>query len=368
MEKLVTPIVDMLEKYVKEQNIRFHTPGHKGKGFKGVPSFLSEISMYDITEVPGTDDLRNPKGVILQAEELLAKAYGAAKSFFIVNGSTCGNLAAIAAAFNREDTVIVDDRCHWSVANALDLVGATVIYIEDISVEKIYEALKRPGYNGVKGVIITRPDYYGQCVDIEAISNACRVLDLLLITDEAHGAHLSFAKDGYPKSAVKYSDFTIQSAHKTLGALNQSSFLHLNNRGVQYVELVREKLNIFQTSSPSYPILASADYTRAYMVEHGAELLNQLRVNTEWAAAEIEKTTAFKVRKGDERTPDRLVVDTLFCGGVSGNKAEEFLRSKGIQVELSDESCVVCLCTVFDERKDFERLVEVLCEMEKSIV
>ena len=360
-----TPILDMLTKYNSEKTVRFHMPGHKGRcsfyGFKGI----TYMSPLDVTEIPGTDNLHEPKEAILDAERLLARAYGARKSFILVNGSTCGILAAIGAAFKKGDRVIADENCHRSVFNGADLFGVEIVTLKNVTAGKIRETAESGGF---RGVIVTRPDYYGICSDIKSIYKACRDLGLVLVTDEAHGAHLNFAGKGYPVSAVEYSDIIIQSAHKTIGGLNQSAFLHLNNEGIKFKDDIRKWLSVFQTSSPSYLIMASADCARATMERNGEELLEELRENINWAVKKITNETVFTVELnqglplGVERTPDRLVINTA-SGGFVGYSAEKFLRSEGVQVEMSDKERIVCLCSVFDERKDFEKLVGALKKM-----
>ncbi len=346
-KQVKTPILDMLKGYEQEQCIRFHMPGHKGT-----------VSPYDVTEVPGTDNLHAPKEAILEAEQLLAEAYGAEKSFLLVNGSTCGILAAIATAFQAGDKVLVDKDCHRCVWNGLDLVGVEGIVAEDLvaAADSTY-----------KGVIVTRPDYYGNCKDIKALAKTCEEKGLLLIADEAHGAHLAFGQEsGYPVSAVQYAHMTVQSAHKMLVALNQTAYLHLHGKGMEYAAAVRKWLGIFQTSSPSYLLLASADCARAYMEEHGAEGLRQLKELVACATAEIETMTSFAVVTGKNKTPDRLVINTR-VGGVSGYDAEAFLRTQKVQVEMSDENGIVCLCTIFDRWEDFAVLIEALKALGKAV-
>ena len=354
-----TPIADMLKRYEEEKNIRFHMPGHKGRAKFSEFACMNEVVTYDVTEVMGTDNLHEPKEAILQAEQLLAKAYGANKSFLLVNGATCGILAAVGAAFESGDRVIVDENCHRSVYDALGLFGA-IACIMKITFSGLADMTAND--ENIKGVIITRPDYYGNCLDISKISDLCREQNLILITDEAHGAHLKFAQLGYPVSAVEYSDFTIQSAHKTIGALNQSAYLHLCNRGKAYEGKIRRMLSIFQTSSPSYLILASGDCARAFMQERGSELLEELRDNINWVSNEIEINTPFKVERKLGKTPDRLVINTGVAG-LLGYDVERYLRSRSITLEMADSERIVCLCSVFDKREDFEKLADELKEI-----
>lgn len=361
--KVETPIADMLNRYKKEHLVRFHMPGHKGKHVFESLKCISSVTAIDITEVPGTDNLHEPKEAILDAELLLSRAYSADKSFLLINGSTCGLLAAMGAAFKPGNKVIVAENCHRAVFHAVQLFRLKAILVKDITAGKIRDILKRE--RGCKGVVITRPDYYGVCCDIRAIAEACHENQLKLIADEAHGAHLHFAKTGYPESAVPYADFTIQSAHKTLGALSQCAFLHLKNAGTFLEKEVRRQLTVFQTSSPSYILLASADCARAHMEEYGAELLEDLRHNIQMVIREIQDKTCFQVEQEDilpigiTRSPDRLVINTASAGFI-GYAVERFLRSKSIQIEMSDKTRIVCLCSVFDQKEDFVRLVKAL--------
>lgn len=365
-----TPIFDMLERYKKEKCIRFHMPGHKGLCPGSPMEKWADAFAYDVTEVPGTDNLHAPKEAILEAEQLLAKAYGAEKSFLLVNGSTCGVLAAISAAFSAGDKVLVDASCHRCVWNGLQLVGAEGIAVEDLSATAIRAAAEKEP--DCKGVILTRPDYYGICKDVQGIFQVCEENGLWLITDEAHGAHLAFGEaSGYPVSAVRFSHFTVQSAHKMLGSLNQTAYLHLYGKGATYAATVRKWLGVFQTSSPSYLLLASADCARAYMEQQGAEGLETLRQYVERATVQIQEKTKFRVEQGHDlpegysKTPDRLIVDTQ-VGGISGYDAEAFLRTQKVQVEMSDERGIVCLCTVFDTWEDFEGLIQSLVALQKA--
>ena len=356
-----TPIIDMLKRYNSEGNTRFHMPGHKGKSALEVCKEFEGILPYDVTEVAGTDNLHFPTEAISEARKLLAEAYGARESFFLVNGSTCGIFIALSALFKRDDSVIIIKSCHTSVHNAVEFLGLKTIEVDDV--KQIRDVAQN---NSCSGVVLTRPNYYGECLDIQIISRICREQGLLLVTDEAHGAHLNFAQREYPKSAVKYSDITVQSAHKTIGALNQSAFLHVNNRGCDFLDEIKHGSRIFQTSSPSYIILASADCARAYMQEKGAELLEKLLVNIERTIEKIELDTPFKVERrkmrGLSQTPDRLVINTM-TAGLIGYSVEKYLRSRAIQVEMADEERVVCLCSVFDDDEDFERLVNALIEL-----
>lgn len=372
------PIVDMMQRFVQEGNVSFHMPGHKGgEGFKGCPEvfFLEDAGKYDLTEVQGTDNLNNPElgGAIEYAQDLCAEAYGADETLFCVNGSTVGLWAVIGAAFKAGDKVIVSRDCHGSVINAMTTLNIEPVFIfpEDIDGFNIISGTLITSFSealaenpDAAGVILTRPTYYGVCCDIEAISKIVHEQDKVLIVDEAHGAHLAFGGELYPQSAVEYADACVQSAHKTLAALNQGSFIHLKGTRISK-RLVRKMLSIVQTSSPSYLIMASLDYSRSLMETQGFQMLEELHGLVNDFIKYLDSLgTGFRVlSKGDlyaefELCTDRLVIN-VSGANLTGYEVERQLRNHcSIQVEMSDLSNVVLLCTIFNKKSDFEKLLE----------
>lgn len=370
------PLVRMIEKYVNENNTLFHMPGHKGgRAFAKYKAmrFLKKAGLYDLTEVPGTDNLTYPEEEIKDALEECAKAFGADSSFFLVNGSTCGIHALIGSACKPGEKLIVARDCHQSVINAMMLFDIKPVYIYPdiieefgivgvISLEDVENAIK--DNPDCTGVFITRPTYYGLCCDIEAISEIVHRYDKILIVDEAHGAHLPFGGSLYPQSSVKYADACVQSAHKTLAALNQGAYIHLKGNRISKAR-VGKMLQLLQTSSPSYLIMASLDFSRALMESYGARMLGDLYKNVERFKKLLLSQTGLKFLDGNcykkiQLCHDRIVINTAKAG-FTGFEAEKYLREKyKIQVEMPDLYNIVLLTTVFDEKEDFDTLLDAL--------
>lgn len=226
------PLLEGLLKYNDEENLLLSMPGNKGGiGFArdeiGL-EFVNRMGFLDITEVDPLDNLHYPEGIIKEAQELLAKTYKAKKAYFLVNGSSSGNLAAMFSAFDEGDEVLVERNCHKSIYNGLIMRKLKVKYIEPIiddelglflppNKENIYKALENS--SKPKGIIITYPNYFGITYDIEEIICNLKEIGLKVIIDCAHGAHFGINKR-LPKSLASLGDYVVLSAHKTLPAPN----------------------------------------------------------------------------------------------------------------------------------------------------
>jgi lysine decarboxylase len=395
---LNTPIYNKLREYAKEGIIPFHMPGHKmGKGFSS--EFIENLVKFDITEIPGTDNLHFPCGIIKEAQDLAAKAFGSEKTYFLVNGSSCGIHASIMSVLMPGDKILVTRDCHRSVIGGMMMAGANPVYINTefdsffgiptiLKHEILEKALK--DNPDVKAVIITRPNYYGICSDIEQIAKTTHSHGKILIVDEAHGAHLKFNKT-LPVSAIEAgADICIQSAHKTLPAFTQGAYLHVKSNIVD-IERIEFYLRLLQTTSPSYIIMASLDIAREVMECFGEKLLEDLTENTEWIRDAVDKLGSFVPLKEDtieEKQIDsslikrgsftkkglvegrlmgkglldktRLVLNTRNLGK-TGYRVSQILREKfRIQVEMADMFNIVCICTISDSRKDFDSLYRAL--------
>jgi len=365
------PILKVLKKYNESSPVAFHMPGHKlGKGFD-IEEF-NAIGKYDVTEIPGTDNLHYPEEAIKEAQELAAKAFGAEKTFFLVNGSTCGIHAAIMALCKEGDKLIVSRDCHKSVIGGLMLAKAMPIYIKP----KMDKTFKIPLGSDIDaiirvmdenrdavGVLITRPTYYGICCDIERLVLEAHKRGMVVIVDEAHGAHLKFSNQ-LPICAMDAgADICIQSAHKTLPALTQTALLHTKGQKVDR-ERLAFYLRLLQTSSPSYLFLCSIDYARAVMEHSGSQLLKELQRNVISFEENFIENEFYTIRKekidGYENDFTRLVINTSKLG-ITGYKVEKILRQNfNIQIEMSDYYNIVCILTVSDELQDLERLSNAL--------
>ena len=250
-------IYHSLKEYAKSNTVRMHMPGHKGKG-KGYD--------IDITEITDFDNLHSPQGIILDSMKLAAKLWKSKESFYLVNGSTCGLLSSIRAMTKRGDKVLCSRNCHKAVFHAIELCGLKPVFVMpafikewgifgSVSPESINDILEKE--KDIKLVIITSPTYEGVISDVKAISKEVHKRDIPLIVDEAHGTHLGF--NLFPKGAVECgADVVIQSLHKTLNCLTQSAILHVLSDRVSRDEICHQ-LSVFETSSPSYILMASMD-------------------------------------------------------------------------------------------------------------
>ncbi|HOQ02130.1 MAG TPA: aminotransferase class V-fold PLP-dependent enzyme [Acetivibrio clariflavus] len=373
-----SPIYNALRKYAKSSPIPFHMPGHKIG--KGIPyRLLKDLHQLDMTEIPGLDNLHFPDGVIKEAQDLAAKAFGADDTSFLVNGSTCGIHAAILGVCKPGDRLIVSRDCHKSVIGAMMLASVTPIYIApkydslfgvpSLMLPSTVEEAIRNNPDAV-GVVLTRPNYYGLCSDIRAISDVVRSYNKILIVDEAHGAHLRFSSK-LPCCALDAdADVCIQSAHKTLPALTQGAYIHIKGNRVD-VDKVKFVLRLIQTSSPSYIIMAFLDIARAIMEDCGAELLDKLLKNIDCFEKMVCENTGYKILSvqpflSGHADKTRIVVNVRNTGK-TGFFIDKILRNQfNIQVEMADMYNIVCISTIADGMKEFESLNYALKEIEKQ--
>lgn len=351
-------------------------PGHKlGKGIPGM--FLSEIEKLDLTEIPGLDSLHAPSGAIKEAQKLAAGAFGAKQTFFLVNGSTVGLHAAISAVCRPGDRLIAGRDSHSSAINGMLLRGVQPVYIlpeylsefginTGITPQAVEHALDEAP--DAAGVIITRPSYYGVCSDIQKIAEIIHEHNKILIVDEAHGAHLSFDPE-LPLGALGAgADICIQSAHKTLPAFTQGAYLHVGSDRVDG-ERLEYFLDMYQTTSPSYIIMAYLDIARELMQKNGRKLLNELLKSIRSSAGCMDNSGIRLLNRslipGFELDETRITVNTAGIG-MTGYSAEKLLReSFNIQVEMSDLNNVVCIATVADDNESIGKLFAALSRLKR---
>lgn len=373
-----TPIYDSLVKYSDSKPVTFHMPGHKLG--KGIPArFLKSLHLLDVTEIPGTDNLHFPMEAIKEAQELAAEAFGAMKTFFLVNGSTCGVHAMLMTVCRPGDKLIVARDCHRSVIGGMLLARVRPVYVMPgynkafgipsiISAEAVETALKE--HPEAIGVFITRPNYYGVCSDIEEIARIVHSYGKLLLVDEAHGSHLRFSEK-LPVCAMDAgADMCVQSAHKTLPAFTQSAYLHVGSDRID-LDKLRFNMSLLQTSSPSYILMAFLDVARAVMEQDGSESLGALLEDVEIFDKELEKVSELTLLKdthiGNAELDKTRVVIKTSAAGLTGYETERILREEfNIQVEMSDYNNIVGIATISDTKTDLTRLSDALGEISKS--
>lgn len=362
------------------RTIPMHMPGHK-RGLR--PSDALPYD-WDITEIEGADDLHDASGILAEAMGRAADLWGSRRTWFLVGGSTCGLLAAIRAAAPFGSEIIAARNCHRSVFHAIELGGYKVHWIvpeqnreyeicKAITPEQVAAAVN--SHPGSSAVVLTSPTYEGVISDIRGISEICTEAGIPLIIDEAHGAHLGlFEKGGFPDGAVKCgADLVVQSLHKTLPSMTQTAVLHLQGNLVRDKEVERQ-LGIFETSSPSYPLMISIDSCVGLLREEGEELFGRWKENLDRFYRDTESFGTIRVLNEDSRrrknkepfVRDRSKILISFRdGNMRGSRAAQILRSRyGIETEMSSGMNVLAMTGPGDSRESFKRLFEALRSMD----
>lgn len=341
------PLYNQLRSHALKSPISYHVPGHKnGAVFsRKEDHFFKSILPIDVTELTGLDDLHDPSESIKEAEDLAASLYEVKHTFFLVNGSTVGNLAAILATCSEGDKVLVQRDSHKSIINGLKLSDADPIFLapavdEDLSLtlgvpsETVCRAIKQ--YPNAKALILTNPNYYGVSRDLSEVVRVAHNYNIPVIVDEAHGAHFAIGHP-FPISAIQAgADIVIHSAHKTLPAMTMGSYLHIQGDLISK-EQVGKYLSILQSSSPSYPIMASLDIARAYLYEMAqndrkALLVKQIS-NFREQISKIDGLTVVEYK--DKRVEIDLLKVTIMPSFCTGYELQQKLEEVGIYTELA---------------------------------
>lgn len=368
------PLVEALLEWERAGGTSFHTPGHRqGRELSHRVAALLPQRLFtlDATEVPGLDDLHDPRGAIAQAQRLLAQEYGADESFFLVGGSTAGILAAVLAAGGPGQKLLMARYSHRAAFAAAILAGCKVRYLPERwggdglprgpCPQETAEAVRkwRPA-----ALLLTRPNYHGIAFPLQGVVHACREVGTVLVVDEAHGAHWQAA--GLPCALEAGADIVVQSAHKTLPALTQAAWLHRRGGRVDAARL-RDALRMVQSSSPSYLLMASLDAARWHLGRWRAEArgrlegLHRLRERLEEAGIPLLPRG---LPPGWVHDPLRLVVDAGAMGW-SGPALAASLREAGIEAEWAEPHRVLLLLGL-TPGPDEEHLVQVLLQIARG--
>jgi arginine/lysine/ornithine decarboxylase len=378
------PLFETLLNHAKRNVVSFHTPGHKnGRGIdRKLRDYTGKnVYHFDVTVFPEVDSLHDPTGPIKKAEELMAKAYGVEHSFFLVNGTSVGNIAMFLAACKPGESVIVSRSSHKSIMGGIIMAGVWPIWIQpkvdqnlDIifnsSPDEIEEALNR--YPEAKAVFVTSPTYNGITTDLFKIAEMCHQRGKLLLVDEAHGAHLKFNKN-LPMSAVEAgADLCVQSTHKILSALSQGSVLHFNSDLID-LNRVRKIVSMLQTTSPNYLILASLDLARRQAVQQGEAMLDKVIQAAEFGRDQVNRLRRMHCftredinRIGYDLDVTKLTVNVTRTG-LSGYQIEDILANEyNIQVDCADIFNLIAIMGIGSDRSDVQALVNALSDIEKK--
>jgi len=377
-----TPLFDALKEYVDRDTLPFHVPGHKkGVGIdKEFKNFIGENPFkIDVTVFKLVDSLHHPTGPIKKAQELVADAYESHASFFSIHGTSGAIQAMILAVVNDGDKIIVPRNVHKSVTSGIILSGAVPVFMEPeidkklgiahgVKPETVEKTLKENP--DAKAVLIINPTYYGVATDIKKIADIVHSYDIPLIVDEAHGPHLAFSEK-LPMSALKAgADICAQSTHKIIGSLTQGSLLHVKSKYVD-PKRVQQILNLMQTTSPSYIIMASLDCARRQIALEGKDLLQKTIELCKYTRDEINKIPGFYCF-GEEVLgkpgsysfdPTKLTISSRELG-ITGFELDMILADKyHIQMELSDFYNVLAVGSFGDTKEGMDRLLSALKEI-----
>lgn len=375
-----------LEKYKASGYYPYHMPGHKRRmpeGWKQEYPLLHGIYGIDITEIDGFDNLHQAEGIIQAVQEEAAALYGAEETFFLVNGSTCGILGAIACAAQKGDRILMARNCHRSVYHAIYLQELEAVYLypevlgelevaDAIRPEAVEAALKE--WPDIAAVIITSPTYEGVVSDIGRIADITHKYGKPLIVDEAHGAHFGFHQ-AFPENAVRQgADIVIHSVHKMLPAMTQTALLHVSGDRINR-ERLRRYLRIFQTGSPSYVLMASIDACMKFMRREGRKGLEELWNNRLQLENRIGGCRWLKlIKKQEDRAyamtamdPGKAVI-SVADANITGGQLYHILRERyHLQMEMAADSYVLAMFTVMDGKEGFSRLRQALFEIDKEL-
>jgi arginine/lysine/ornithine decarboxylase len=374
-----TPLFDALMEYAQGDYASFHIPGHRnerGINQKWLDFAGPAIFAMDQTETPLLDDLHNPSGVIKQAQDLAAEVFSAQECFFLVNGTTCGNEAALTTIARTGEKVLIPRNAHKSALMGLIISGATPRYImPELSKEwgvhggidpaKVTAALARDP--DLKGMLIVSPTYYGLTSNLESIAAICHQHGIPLIVDEAHGAHLYFS-ELLPSGAMQSgADLCSQSIHKVTGSLTQSSMLQLNSSLIDRGKLAAN-LHIVQSTSPSYLLMASLDLARHDLAMRGPGMIHAAIKLADWLRNAINELPGFScfgeeivgTASIDGFDSTRLTISGKDIGLTGFALKETLFTSYGIDVELCDYLNVLAIVTFANERRDGLRLLDAL--------
>lgn len=364
-----------LEKYSKKDIVPLHMPGHKRN-----TKMLGTQLPYniDITEIDGFDDLHHAEGIIKNIQEKAQKIYNTKKSFLLINGTTCGILAGIRSFVKKNDKILVARNCHKSVYHAIELNELKTIYVmpktnEDginlgITPKEVKNKIKENP--DVKLVVLTSPTYEGIISNIKEIVKICHENKIPVLVDEAHGAHLKFMNKTKELSAVDAgADIVVQSVHKTLPALTQTSLLHINGNMVNE-EKLKHELSIFETSSPSYILMASIENCLDFL-QQNENMFEKYEENLEYfysKTKEIKKLEILKNKLTDQYFDNGKIVIITTKTNITGKELSEILRKKyKIELEMSSVNYAIAMTSVCDSKENVERLINALIDIDAKL-
>ena len=352
----------------------YHMPGHKRRHWGRLPE---DMFLRDITEIEGFDDLHQPETLLREVQEHAAALYGAEESFYLINGSTSGILSAVSAALPESGHILIARNCHKSVYHAAYLRNLSVSYLyppfmqeydifDGITADQVEKALERNP--NIDAVLIVSPTYEGRISDIAGIAEAVHARNIPLIVDEAHGAHLGFAKDFAENSCRAGADLVIHSVHKTLPALTQTALLHVNGKRIDRT-LLRRFLHIYQSSSPSYLLMASIDNALRYAEDAGAAAFAAFAANYRKLLADLSACRYLRFLPLEPKRQDmgKLLISTKMTNMSGKTLYDLLLKEYHLQLEMAAETYALAMFTVNDAEEGYERMKSALLQIDASL-
>ncbi|MFP4478768.1 MAG: aminotransferase class I/II-fold pyridoxal phosphate-dependent enzyme [Candidatus Izemoplasmatales bacterium] len=369
-----TPFFTKLKEYGKSNVAPFDVPGHKlGKIENDLIKYIGKKTyLLDSNSPIGLDHLNKPTGVIRDAENLMADACKADKSYFLTNGTTTGILAMIMSVCKANDKIILPRNVHKSVINGLILSGAIPVFIKpnidqelgianDISFESVKKAIEENP--DAVAVFVINPTYFGVVSDLKKITDFAHENDTIVMVDEAHGAQFYFSQK-MPLSAMEAgADIAATSMHKTAGSFTQSSVILTLGKRINHQRL-RATLNMLQSTSPSSLLMASIDVARKTMFFKGEERIAKLLEMADVTREKMKEIPGIKVidkeyiqKKGCFGMDETKIIIKVSELGLSGFEVYQLMKEKyNIQMELAESHIVLAILTIGTTKKDLDRL------------
>lgn len=376
-------IIDRLKEYSRSDFYPFHMPGHKRQIENGVGLEFPNPFSIDITEIDGFDNLHHAEGILSESMEWAASIYGADKTFYLVNGSSCGILSAISGIISNGGKILVGRNCHKSVYNGIFLnqLESEYIYPQFIDNFGITGGLSANDVDNlldknpdIRAVLVVSPTYEGIVSNIEAIAVAAHIHNVPLIVDEAHGAHFAFGK-GLPVSALELgADVVIQSVHKTLPSMTQTALLHVKE-GLVDLDRIEQYIHIYQSSSPSYVLMASIERCIDWMNTKGREQMERYLSSLEKAREQLRSMKNLKLLDRDlissasiyDLDITKIVISSRGTS-IDGVKLDDILRKNyHLEMEMCGPESVVALTSLMDTEEGMDRLVKALLEIDAGL-
>ena len=372
-------VSEFLVDHIKGCPASFHMPGHKGRRIfleSGMKERLAALIDGDITEIEGADNLFQAEGIIRETMDKYREIYGSKESFLLINGSSTGLISAILATVPPGGKLAMARNCHKSVINGVRLGKICPVYIYPemlegfgisggVTAESVRETLEREG--NINAVLITSPSYYGICSDIKAIAEVVHSFGAILIVDQAHGAHLKVLDQlesgggeglaGKPLSADgQGADIVIESTHKTLCSFTQTAIANIYGDRVS-LDSFADKLQMTESSSPSYILMSSLDMNADIMIERGKELGKKWKENLDRFYEEVKTVPGLKVLKHESHDITKLVFDSS-SWGMTGDEVDSRLQEMGVFLELTSGNLSMAMTGIGNIWEDYERLLD----------